>query len=190
MILAQITDRADGPYNTVAVASGPVYDTTVIADHAERHGAELSEAVAVHEAVKWVLTRTEPATIHYDIKSAGRSAEGCAEPPTNIANLTRATQGLLSVARVRPRDIAFEHVKSHEGAPFNELADDFAKAGALVFCDTGAPFMLSADWYNPESPTADWAWLLHTTAQQREALGLPPVEGPHIKFSPHGIPQK
>ena len=83
----------------------------------KRHGAELSEAIAVHEAVKWGLTRTEPITVHYDSKTAGQAAEGTALVAQNIAQITTATRGLVELAQTRGQAIAFEHVKLHEGCP-------------------------------------------------------------------------
>ena len=55
----------------------------------------------MHEAVKWGLTRQEPVTIHFDSKAAGEAAANRSEPPSSILPLTRATQGLVSVAAER-----------------------------------------------------------------------------------------
>ena len=47
------------------------------------------------------------------------------------------------------------HIKAHDGAFYNEVADCAAKAGAMSWVATGAPLLLDRNWFL--DPTlADW----------------------------------
>ena len=142
----------------------------------------MSEAIAVHEAVKWGFTQREPVIIYFDSRAAGDSAALRAESHDNIHIFTRATQGLTQVAASRGQQFLFEHAKSHEGAPLNELVDDLAKASARGQITDTPPYQLRQEWYDNTSPVAEWAWLVHMDAWQRQQAGLPPAMSSIINF--------
>lgn len=56
---------------------------------------------------------------------------------------------------------------SHEGVPFNELADDLAKAAARELASSGSIAALHPDWYDDASPLSEWAWLVDLTPEQK-----------------------
>ena len=79
----------EGPYHFFGVAAGAVTQELVTYYNADYQSAALSEAVAMHEAVKWALTVSQTVIIHFDSKSAGEAAASRAEPPPNFFPSTR-----------------------------------------------------------------------------------------------------
>ena len=164
-------------YAIFGIASGVITQYQLEWYDLPRPGADVSEAFAVHEAVRWASTVYAPWTIHFDSKVAGHVAEGVYGFSKPIASITRATRGLLYTLLHRHPGVTFEHVKSHTGVPLNEQADDAAKAAARCLSFPGQTFHLPREWYLSSHPVADWAWLLHRAPADKELLGLPPVEG-------------
>ena len=110
-------------------------------------------------------------------KAAGYAAGGLAAPSAATETLANATRALVQTADARGHSITFAHVKSHVGHQFNELADDYAKAGANCLHTSGLPLKLPQQWYQSNSEVAHWAWLLNLSKDQKVALGMPPSKG-------------
>ena len=142
VVQAQLSPSPVGDYAIIFTAAAPIFDSDVTDVNAYQQGPELSEAYAVHEALKWCQTVQAPVCIHYDSKAAGKSAEGVFTAPNNILAITQASRGLAQMANTSYQRITFEHVHSHEGAPLNELADDLAKEAskrAAHTCSANGP---------------------------------------------------
>ena len=82
----------------------------------------------------------------------------------------------------------FARVKGHAGHVFNDIADDYATAGADCAVCTQTPFTLSSNWYSPDSVISDWAWLVNLTGEQKHQLGLFARAGILISFPPILLP--
>ena len=138
--------------------------------------------------MKWAITATEPVVSHFDCKASGHAAEATYAPTALSRNIVRATRGLLQRRERTGARISFAHIKGHAGNVFNEIADDFAKAGADCFICTQTPFTLASEWYSSDSPIAEWAWLVSLTPTQKHDLGLPARAGNVLSFSPPLLP--
>ena len=175
VVQAQLSPSPFGDYAIIFAAAAPIFDSDVTDVNAYQQGPELSEAYAVHEALKWCQTVQAPVCIHYDSKAAGKSAEGVFTAPNNILAITQASRGLTQIANTASQRVSFEHVYSHEGAPMNELVGDLAKEAARQKCNSHSPFLLSPAWYNPASPVSTWAWLMHISPHDKERKGISPT---------------
>ena len=135
--------RSGGHYTITCAFGGPVTEADMSKYQSHHLGADIAEAIAVHEAVKLGLTTQHNVTIHYDSTASGKAAESRAKAFDNIAVITSATNGLIEIAQMRGHTIDLSNVKSHEGAPMNELVDDMAKHVANNQYDTGKPYHLA-----------------------------------------------
>ena len=155
-------------YAIAGAAAGYLHEEDLHDYGFHRPGADAAEAFCVHQAVKWATAQTEPTNMLYDSKVAGGAAAGDSSPPLAVAQLTRATRGLLAYCSGRHAPIIFEHVKAHSGVPCNELADDIAKVAARGICWSGQPYLLTKEWYVGIHPAADWCWLLSRDAYKKQ----------------------
>ena len=126
--------------------------------------------------------------IHFDCKASGHAAEATYAPTALSRNIVRATRGLFQRRERTGARISFAHSEGHAGNVFNEIADDFAKAGADCLICTQTPFTFASEWYSPDSPTAEWAWLLSLTPAQKHELGFPAIAGNFLSFPPSLLP--
>ena len=188
-VLAQLTPEPDGPYEIILSSAGPLFEEVLADCNVWDMGSDVSETYAIHQAVKYILTTPYPAVVHYDNQSAGQAASGEAQLPSRTLPLARATRGLVHMAEAKTQPITFSHVKSHEGAPFNELADDLAKLAAEDKVNTGVPYTLSSEWYSQDSVVSEWAWLLQDTQFKQQALNLAIPEAPVLFLPPGQLPK-
>ena len=99
-----------------------------------------------------------------------------------------ATRGLFQRREHTRARMTFAHTKGHAGNAFNEIAHDYAKAGADCLICTQTSFTFASEWYSTDSPVAEWAWLLSLTPAQKHALGLPARAGNFLSFPPPLLP--
>ena len=116
---------------------------------------ETAESFAIHQAVKWALTATEPVVIHFDCKAFGRDAEATYAPTALSSNIVRASRGPLQRREHTGAHITFAHTKGHAWNAFNQIVDYYAKAGAHCFICTQIIFTLASEWYSTDSPVAE-----------------------------------
>ena len=163
VVAAQTTPRAEDEV-IVGIAAGPLLPQDMDHHGLERQSAETAEAFALHQAIKWALAQTgeswHPVTLFYDCAGAGDPAAGKATASAGTKKIARATRALVHYAESHGIRIEFTHVHSHQGHALNELADNMAKAGAILTYCSGLPFQLHQDWYKNDKGTADWAWLM------------------------------
>ena len=57
-----------------------------------------------------------------------------------------------------------------------------AKAGADLLHCSGVPYQLHQAWYQQETGTAEWAWLMNLSPWTKTQYGFPPVEGNVLPF--------
>ena len=154
----------------IGIAAGPLTPAGALAYGIASLAPETAESFAIHQAVKWVLTATEPVVIHFNCKASGQAAEAAYAPTALSRNIVKATRGLRQRRERTGARISYAHIKRHARNVFNAIADDFAKAGADCFIRTQTPFTLASEWYSSDSPIAEWAWLLSLTPAQKHGL--------------------
>ena len=146
-----------------------------------------AEGAAMLWALAWVTRASAlPAfegasfTLNFDNTAVGQAASGSAKLEADAAlHAQLFGMGALATAMA---DVAWCHVKSHAGHPWNELADAAARAiarGELLphGCEAGplARFLACRQ-------ALDWAWFIPASADPRS--GLPPAEHGSVVAEP------
>uniref|UniRef100_A0A6S8B204 Ribonuclease H n=1 Tax=Aplanochytrium stocchinoi TaxID=215587 RepID=A0A6S8B204_9STRA len=94
--------------------------------------AELS---AIAFGLQWILEQKfeKPSKVvfRYDSEYAAKSVQGHYKNSKKNLKLIAYTQGLLTKARRRGNNFAFQHVKGHAGNHWNERADLLARRGCM-----------------------------------------------------------
>ena len=170
------------------IAAGPYASRSFLASGITTLATETAESFAIHQAVKWAMTATEPVVINFYCKAYGHAAEATYAPTALSRNIVRATRGLLQRSENTGARISFAHTKGHAGNVFNEIAGDYAKAGADCLICNQTPFTRASEWYSTDSPIAEWAWLLSLTSAQKHVLGPPGSAGNFLSFPPPLLP--
>ena len=106
-VLAQMTASPEGPYSILLSGAGPLLPETLEECNVTDMGSDVSEAYAIHQAVKFALTTPFSAVVHYDNQSVGQSASGEAQHSSRTLPLKRATRGLGHLAEARGQPITF-----------------------------------------------------------------------------------
>ena len=101
-------DELSTQYAMFGIASGVITQDQLEWYDLPRPGADVSEAFAVHEAVKWASIVYAPCMIHFDSKVAGHAAERAYGFSKPIASVTRATRGSF-----------FMMLRRHPGSTFS-----------------------------------------------------------------------
>ena len=148
-----------------------------------------AEQAAICFALLWIMQAHQAGyaaddyQIHFDSTTAGFGSCGRQALPKS-SGLSLTSRGLvLAVENYLQRRIVFQHVSSHEGHAWNELADVVAKFSIGVVVATSA-FALSSppreaawicrqlDWH--------WAW---TYWDRRNGLALPQIRGTTMSWA-------
>ena len=94
----------------------------------------------------------------------------------NVANNVTVAQAFLCMYKSQGVTASLMHIKAHDGAFYNELAECAAKTGASLDFVTGPPVLIGCAWFT--GPTiSEWAHLAFCTGSQRKSLGLPNIDG-------------
>ena len=168
-------------YSALAHARGPLSD-----DHRYSRGKQssgLAEIVAIINALL-VIVCHQPAhaTIHFDALPIGRAVEGQSAPTQGIEEMVALAVGLRQIADLRTT-MAFIHVNSHDGSPWNDVADALAKEACEGDVDC-APSPLPECWIGQDSVYANWAWVYSAAPVDLFNMGMPPFEQGQFQCTP------
>ena len=93
-----------------------------------RKSAHAAEMVAMLHALSIVAHNDLPSEVVFDAMVAAEVAQGLCYPDAHVG-LARATTMMHIIAQHRG-SVSYRHVRSHQGDPFNEMADSLAKAAS------------------------------------------------------------
>jgi hypothetical protein len=135
---------------------------------AAAHSAGTSEWTAIIWAVLWVIQAgfIVPVVIHADACVQFLCADG--EQRWRSEPIKFLSRALVMTCRQK-QQLAFRHVKSHQGEPFNELADHYAKFFSCGKLDNVSPpcSFPQVLLHNPHA--LHWLWLSFSQGLDRQA---------------------
>ena len=186
VVIAESTS-ASSPFSCVGWDAGPVFPCQEGLSSEERdelalqhsklgfaHDSQVAEALALLEAVLWVLQQTKQGaaniTFHvdFDLLVSFTCAKAKWKQPPHIAVAAKAMMRLLDESAKGHLAI---HVKGHAGQPWNEYADVLAKSAARNKLCSSAPNLLPSILMSTTG--TEWAWYAALSDEERRRWGLP-----------------
>eukprot|EP00438_Fugacium_kawagutii_P015143 Skav220612 [mRNA] locus=scaffold507:296315:302257:- [translate_table: standard] len=133
-----------------------------------------AEAVGMIWAMAWVTQHRFrcPSVIHFDNNTVGNHAAGLAQwnPTWEYEKLHRALTAIRHIHQTIGLSVRFQHVKSHNGHPWNEAVDSIAKATAKrIIYGVHMPSHVSKLLQHPYIGMA-WMYLTDTATPKPHAL--------------------
>ena len=130
----------------------------------QRLNAQTAEAYAVIAVAEYIFSLPNEVPLqlflHFDASAVGFGACGFQRPPRTDDqhdDLQHHARVMLSLVQQRCQTVQPIHVKSHEGSPYNEMADSIAGARRRGHCPPIKPVLRSRAL--KEHPCREWAWL-------------------------------